>query len=443
MHPSPKPSRRPRRPRLRPSSVNRVWWGVRGTGSGVPNNLSITTLSGLRLGWHAPLVLNFRKPETAFDSPDQFIADLVPVWGRVERFEIYRVRKGEPTIMATTDVVHVSGEPETPDADVRQIRMFLEDDAKARGEPTRYQVIARGTKPGAQVKGAKGRTVTQEIPNAELASWTPRFGDVEVSEKAPSDPLAAITSFLKSVPDIYNGGIVAADAAMKLHISANAALTAENNALRAENTALRQERNQGDEFRFKLAELQVNAAAQERAEHREDQRHAAEAEQKAATIEKAMGTISGLMQMIVEDRKQEREARAREQAASETASSAPPAPPPAPPKQHVGAALKEALQHMSEKQHERMSELCGHVLEEESKDPKKVGRKGLAIWEVIVGASKQATHEEAVATLNNIVASQKVASHFNGALRTATEEGILTVEQANVVVGALRYVTKR
>lgn len=391
-------------------------------------------------------MLNFRKPETAFDSPDQFINDLVPVWSRVERFEIYRVRKGEPSLIATTDVVHMSDTPDTPDSDVRQLRMYLEDDAKARGEPTRYQVIARGTKHGPPAKGPKGRTTAQEIPNAELATWTPRFGDAEVVERAPSDPTTVLTNFVKVVPDIFSGGIAAADAAMKLHITANASLVAENNALRAENAALREERNKGDEYRFKLAELQVHAAQQERAETREDQRAEAEARQKAETIEKAMGTISGLMQMIVEDRKQEREARARErEAAASAAPTAPPAaaPPPAPrQEQHVGHALKLAIEHMTEKQHTRMTELCGHV-EEETKDPQKAGRQGLAIWEVIVGASKQQTHDDSVVTLNNIVASQKTAATLNAALRTATEEGILTVEQANVVVSALRYVTKR
>lgn len=386
-------------------------------------------------------MLNFRKPETAFDSPDQFINDLVSVWSRVERFEIYRVRKGEPSIIATTDVVHVSDAPDTPDSDVRQIRMFLEDDAKTRGEPTRYQVIARGMKHGPPIKGPKGKATAQEIPNAELASWTPRFGDVEAAERSPSDPVAVISGFLKAVPDIYNGGIVAADAAMKLHISANAALVQQITVLQQENSALRAERNQGDEFRFKLAELQVAASKQERAEQREDNRAEAEARQKAETIEKAMSTISGLMQMIVEDRKAEREMKERFAAAA-TGASTPSATFIPRQEQHVGHALKAATSHMTTEQHARMVELCGRVIDK-STDPQKAGREGLSIWELIIGASKQTTHEEAVATLNNIIVTPETTKQINEAMRTSVSEEIFSVDQANVVVAALRYVKPR
>lgn len=387
-------------------------------------------------------MLNFRKPETALDAPDQFIQDLVPVWSRVERFEIYRVRKGEPSLIATSDVMHLSDAPDTPDNDVRQLRMYLEDDAKTRGEPTRYQVIARGTKHGPPVKAAKGKvTPGQEIPNAELASWTPRFGDAEIGERTQADPMAVITNFLKTVPDIYNGGISAADAAMKLHITANASLVAENNALRGENMALRAERSQGEEFRFKLAELQVHAAQQERAETREDQRLESEAKQKSETIEKAMSTITALMHMVIEDRKAERASReAAASASSSTKDEAAESPRQGP---HIGRELRAAISHLTEAQNERMTELCGKVEPEPTQDPSKIGRPGLAIWEVIVGASKRETHEDAVATLNNIVASKKTADTINEALRTATQESILTVDQANVVVSAMRFVTKR
>lgn len=391
-------------------------------------------------------MLVHRRPETPHDSPDTFIQELMPVWDKVSAFEVYRLRKGERELIVTMEVQHID-EMSTPQKDVRELRVFLEDHARELGAATRYHVIATGYKKAP--KAPRGQQQQPDQPNAELATWTPRFGENEPDTKA-GDGMATLANFMKSIPQMFEGAIAAAESSLKLGQLQSASLMQSNAALAAENAELRRQVSAGQEWQFRIKELEVFVRMEERSAERDAEVAKHTSDKQMEMVGMLMTGLQALGTRILEDRKEQREHDARmngdgagaangstaddpRERASEPAAEV-----------NIAADLRIAIRDLDQAKHDRIAELLGRVdPEEKPSDPSKVGRAGPLVWELLVGASQQESHEEACATLANIRPTQAMAARVNQALQLLVKEGVLTTEQANAIVKALKYVRMR
>lgn len=174
---------------------------------------------------------------------------------------------------------------------------------------------------------------------------------------------------------------------------------------------------------------------QEEREERQKQR-AEDERQKREFMEKGLAALMGLVTTVAEDRKAERAAREASEARArgETPKEPPPRAEPPPPNNTVAPSLAAAIAHLTPEQHEQLAEIFGRTT------ATKIGTNmhSHAVWDLIVGASKQKTDEEAINTLRNI--GTDIAPQINAAARKSVEELLLEAPQAQAILDAYRRI---
>lgn len=170
-------------------------------------------------------------------------------------------------------------------------------------------------------------------------------------------------------------------------------------------------------------------------EERADREKAAaeEAAQRREFMQQGLGALTALVQTVVEDRKAERASR-EEEAARARGETPPPrteAPPPPPPNT-IATTLAAAIAHLTSEQHEQLVEIFGRTT------PRKIGASTPSVWELIVGASKQTSDEDAINTLRNI--GTDLAARVTASARTAVEQELLDGPQAQTILDAYRRI---
>lgn len=218
------------------------------------------------------------RPASAASSPADptasFIAEFIEVWPDVTTFEMFRLPRsgrgdGEP-IGGIYDIVHVGGDDDPrPDAEMAIAK--CREDAKVRGQSSRYIIYVRGNRPGPILPKGKGKS--EPLKDQQLATWAYRFGEDDphmMPQGTEASTVKAQTEFMRSIPDIYRDGLAHVEGALRIGAVQNVAMATELERVRADNERLRAQVSEQSEWKFRTEVVKLQADAIERAETREE-----------------------------------------------------------------------------------------------------------------------------------------------------------------------------
>lgn len=290
------------------------------------------------------------------------------------------------------DVTHIEGvDPVNAAAsDLRVVFARCQAHAEETGKVAAYTITVFGTVPG------KGRRPSQT--DQQLFVWVGRFGTMEPRVEDAS-PIASITSFVRSVPAIFDGVAQTADKTLALASRGNEMMLAQMNALVTENTSLREKLAQTSAHFVEMHRATLEHEAEERRDARRHEADMAQARQRDAFLSMIKDALTQGLQLA--------QARARAQSGS--------------PKE--GARADEGFGLPA-----RIATLISSLGDRRHAVARVVGDR---IWDLLVAASKASSEAEAQPMLNAVMQELRE----NEARRRAIVEQlveILTQEEIDI-----------
>lgn len=355
------------------------------------------------------MVSKFRPASSAGESPQALIALLIPIWPRVEALELYKLRhRAEPEHLGTLEITHIEDAqpPDMPNDDAMAAIQFCEEDAKHQGARGRYKIVIKGMIPAVASplqKRGKERAPPAPLFDQVLNTWTFSAGEASSAGGGEDTPIRQVTDFVKEVPKIY-GGVMDAVARSQEIVGTNQLMLQADNATLRQQVGLLEERAQASqEWNFKTVVVQLEAEVAERAALREEQMQHRRLEFEAQMSERnsqvlltMVATAKDIAMMILALKQGETIAKDRRDARAE-ARAAGVDPDVAEAEADVGTIprqLHEVIASLTPEEAEKLKEAMG------SGEHKKKGRHD--VWDLIVGASKVGTDQEAMALLKLI-----------------------------------------
>lgn len=205
----------------------------------------------------------------------QELNDARILWPRVSSLEVYRSvgGRGEPEAVAVIDISHVDGQDDRLD-DLGSAYREAEKDAKMRDGRFKYTVIVKGSVPQARpAKLPKGYVAPPDLKGQPLATLYCHCGEREEPKRSEGSSDAALKLVEKVIDNReshYDGVIRDIEGAFKLHATMTAGIGSLYARVVEDNARLRADLDSRTEAVFKLEELKINDATQQRKEARED-----------------------------------------------------------------------------------------------------------------------------------------------------------------------------
>jgi hypothetical protein len=371
------------------------------------------------------------------------------IWGNAVRLTVERTKKPKREIVNARVIAVIGKEGPIDDsrACIDRIVAIVEADAERNGSGD-YRFAVLGN-----VSVAKKTARTQEVPSPELTelhAQVIRFGEEEAAEGEGG----MFREVAKLVQTISSAIAPIAQASETSIAGMQRVIDIQNTTIAAQATAIGTVmtiENQHTEGKIRLAEIEYKDRRDQHKETVEERRYqeqrsdaiaaqAAEAKQRAELIEFGKGALmEGLafMKQKMEDDKREK-ARKEAEARGDTV---PPDPPRAepPPSVSLPQSLAAAIAHLTEAQHDKLREGMGQTDARpyDANNPS-AHRPTHAVWDLIVGASKQPDDAAAMTTLRNITTTAELAKRVNETMNAAFTDGTFTQDQANAILGAFR-----